>query len=515
VGNKLTGMYIIQKTKQFDRIKIVGEPLYVTEYVAATTKDNQEILALLNQGLKDIKESGEYDRIYRKWFGEIITDNSILWKRLIVISSSIIAVVLGIAGLIYHWNRSLKRIVDIRTRELEAANKQLLIQQLRLEQSNRLRGKILENILDGIIVLDKEGSILGANAAAKELFQLTRDEGKSLEDLKPNIDLIMEGYDRALGGAIWKKSLEWQKQNGEIINIDCKISPMKDPDGIVEDIIIVLHDYTESRLLNEAKEYDKLKNDFFANMSHELRTPLSIILAAAQLLELKARDDQEKQLKNHIFKAAGSIKQNINRLTRLVNNIVDVTKADTGFLQLDLKNFNIVSIVEEVTMSTVNLIQNKGISIEFDTDVEEKIIACDIDKIEKVILNLLSNSVKFTPNNGSIFVNVTDGDEHITISVRDTGIGIPKDKQKLIFERFRQVDKSISRGSEGSGIGLSLVKSLVELHGGTIGVESCYGHGSEFIIHLPVVTLPDSPIYYEIESFNTEKTQLEFSDIYL
>ena len=166
-------------------------------------------------------------------------------------------------------------------------------------------------------------------------------------------------------------------------------------------------------------------------------------------------------------------------------------------------------------MSVVDFIKSEGISIEFDTDVEEKIIACDVEKIERIILNLLSNSVKFTPDRGNIFIKITDGKEFITISVRDTGIGIPKDMHEVIFERFRQVDKSISRNHEGSGIGLSLVKSLVELHGGIIKVESSYGHGSEFIIQLPVLHLKDTLLECDYELYNKGKVEMEFSDIYL
>lgn len=282
----------------------------------------------------------------------------------------------------------------------------------------------------------------------------------------------------------------------------------------MEGVIIVLHDFTESKLLSEAMEYDKLKTEFFANISHEFRTPLSVIHAAVQLLKLNGEGSDPKSIKGAIDKSAMTIRQNINRLTRLIDNIIDITKVDTGFIQLQLRNYNIVSIVEEVTLSVASLMENKGITIEFDTDVEEKIIACDIDKIERVMLNILSNSVKFTPNGGNIYVNVKDGTEFVTISIRDTGIGIPKDKLELVFERFRQVDKSITRNHEGSGIGLSLVKSLVELHGGSVKVESSLGQGSEFLITLPVQK-EDNEEVISTEAYNASKTEVEFSDIYL
>nr|WP_241409216.1 ATP-binding protein [Clostridium beijerinckii] len=134
------------------------------------------------------------------------------------------------------------------------------------------------------------------------------------------------------------------------------------------------------------------------------------------------------------------------------------------------------------------------------------------------MLNLLSNAIKFTSSGGSIFVNILDKDSSIIVSVRDTGVGIPKDKQLSIFKRFVQVDKSLSRKREGSGIGLSLVKSLVELHNGTIKINSEYGKGSEFIIELPVKVLPESENVTSDEDLakesNIQRIKIEFSDIY-
>ncbi|GCD10241.1 hypothetical protein Ctaglu_18640 [Clostridium tagluense] len=155
----------------------------------------------------------------------------------------------------------------------------------------------------------------------------------------------------------------------------------------------------------------------------------------------------------------------------------------------------------------------------FDTETEEKIIACDPDKIERIILNLLSNAIKFTPSKGYIYVNIYDGQDKTIISVKDTGIGIKEDMKNLIFQRFIQVDKSTSRNREGSGIGLSLVKSLVELHNGKIDLITSIGNGSEFIIELPntqVKTVNTNPenLQESKNNKNLELINLELSDIY-
>jgi Signal transduction histidine kinase len=267
-------------------------------------------------------------------------------------------------------------------------------------------------------------------------------------------------------------------------------------------------------LLEETREFNKLITEFFSNISHELKTPLNVIFSAIQLLnhykENSIQDLEEKQDK--YFKI---MKQNCYRLMRLINNLLDMTRLDSGFLKLNMVEFNIINVVEDIVMSVAPYIESKGIGIIFDTDVEERTMVFDPDKIERIILNLLSNAVKFTECGGEIFVNITNTEKEIFISVKDTGAGIPEDKLSMIFDRFMQVDKTMVREHEGSGIGLSLVKSFVEMHKGTVVVKSKLGCGSEFIVKLPVNLLHDKVTeqnnYYES---NIERINIEFSDIY-
>ncbi|GFZ32791.1 hypothetical protein CSC2_33170 [Clostridium zeae] len=268
-------------------------------------------------------------------------------------------------------------------------------------------------------------------------------------------------------------------------------------------------------------EYDKLKTEFFTNISHELKTPLNVISSTIQLLESL---DRNKQLGDEKIKYYFKImNQNSLRLLRLINNLIDTTKIDGGYIGLNLKNDNIVYVVEEICQSVTEYGNAKKIEIIFDTDIEEKIMAFDEEKIERIILNILSNAIKFTKEDGSIFINIYDKDDNIEISIKDTGIGIPKELTEYIFERFAQIDKSITRQNEGSGIGLALVKSLVEMHEGTISVASEVGVGSEFIINLPVRILQGEDInsiaYKQIREESKLKydksLSIEFSDIYL
>lgn len=268
--------------------------------------------------------------------------------------------------------------------------------------------------------------------------------------------------------------------------------------------------------LKEVLELDKFKTDFFANLSHELKTPITVMLSTLQLTDFYLKGDIKEFVAGKIKKHQLILRQNCYRLQRLVNNLIDITKIDSGYLEIGFKNLNIVSLVEEIVLSVREYMENSGISVLFDTDMEEKIIAVDPDKIERIILNLISNAVKFTSPGGNISVNIYDRESEVLIAVKDTGCGIPADKLNLIFERFRQVDGSLARNHEGSGIGLSLVKSLVELHGGKIDVKSECGRGSEFIIRIPVRLAEEdaaAKCKYNNDSF-IQKINIEFSDIY-
>lgn len=273
--------------------------------------------------------------------------------------------------------------------------------------------------------------------------------------------------------------------------------------------------YEKDKKLRETEEFNKLITEFFSNISHELKTPLNVILGAVQVMKLNYRDEDHHYNKQNNY--LNIIKQNCYRLLRLVNNIIDLSKIDSGFLNLNLSNHNIINVTEEITLSVSEYIESKGVALIFDTNVEEKVMAIDPDKIERIMLNLLSNAIKFTNTGDEIRVNIVDKNDRIFISVEDTGVGIPEDKLQMIFERFGQVEKTIKRNKEGSGIGLSLVESLVDLHGGNISVRSRLGEGSEFVIELPVKLVIDeekSNNHNMLYESKVERINIEFSDIY-
>lgn len=270
----------------------------------------------------------------------------------------------------------------------------------------------------------------------------------------------------------------------------------------------------------EAEAANEAKSMFLANISHELRTPLNILLSSVQLIDLylKGEDPIER---DKIREKISVQRQNCYRLLRLVNNLIDITKMDAGFFTLNFTKCNVIEVIESITMSVVDYVNDKGINLIFDTDIEELVMHCDLDAIERIVLNLLSNAIKFTPVGGVIFVNVKLNEGKIIISVKDTGIGMTEETLCKVFERFKQGDELLTRRSEGSGIGLSLVKYLVEMHNGQVYVESKYKVGSEFFVELPINNnikeehVSNIDESYKLGDTVVQKISIEFSDIYL
>lgn len=244
--------------------------------------------------------------------------------------------------------------------------------------------------------------------------------------------------------------------------------------------------------LKENKElYDKLiknekyKNNYFVNLSHELRTPLNVIISTQQLIT-KLNEEDKDIPKEKILYYMSTLRRNSDRLLKLINNIIDTSKIESGSYKLIIEKHDIVYLVEEIVLSMKDFIEANGIELVIDPDVEEKIIECDGSEIEKCIVNLVGNAVKFTPRGGKIEVRIVDLNNKVKISVKDSGIGIEKKYHDAIFDRFGQAYNDVSEEHGGSGLGLTVTKQLVTLHNGRIFVKSEPGHGSEFVIILPV-----------------------------
>ena len=259
------------------------------------------------------------------------------------------------------------------------------------------------------------------------------------------------------------------------------------------------------------------KSEFLANMSHDFKTPLNIIISASQLI-LENFENDTTNVNNKYCNYLESIKHNSYRLLRLINNLIDVTKLEDGAIHLSKENVNAVYFLESIVTSISDYIHTLGKNIIFDTDEEEVYLCCDPEKIERVILNLISNSLKYTSDNGIINITISTDwkNKRLYVSVKDNGIGISKENSHYIFKRFTQVNNEITNSNKGSGIGLNIVKSIIEMHNGEIYLNEKYTEGTEFIFYLPIKKCTNNEINSKTKSIDSrvERFNIELSDIY-
>lgn len=246
----------------------------------------------------------------------------------------------------------------------------------------------------------------------------------------------------------------------------------------------------ERREARQLHELDLMKIRFFTNVSHEFRTPLTLILTPIEKLLGQIGEEESTYRKQYIM-----IQRNAKRLLNLVNQLLDFRKIEVEGVKLHTSEGNIIAFIEESVHSFSDLSEKQNISLTFHTDVEALHTSFDMDKVEKILFNLLSNAFKFTSENGNITVNVhyngslKSDAKILTIQVKDDGIGIPKEKQDKIFQRFFRNDMPSSLVNQGSGIGLSITKEFVRIHGGEITVQSEPDKGSCFTVTLPIMPI--------------------------
>ncbi|MGX4599597.1 sensor histidine kinase [Faecalimicrobium sp. JNUCC 81] len=254
-----------------------------------------------------------------------------------------------------------------------------------------------------------------------------------------------------------------------------------------------------------AEDANNTKSNFISNISHELRTPVAVISSSNQLLR-KINNNTN----NNIDNTLDIIDQNTNRLIRLINNIIDIAKIDSGFGDLNLKNIDVITLIEDTVLSVIPYAISKELEIVFDTNTEELIMAVDSEKIERIVLNLLSNAIKFSKSNSKILANIVVKDKLLIFIVKDFGIGIDDKNLSKIFDKFTQIDDSFTKYNEGSGIGLSIVKSFVDLHEGTISVDSKINKGSTFKVSIPIKIIEE---FNTVSGDNLSNVNIELSDI--
>lgn len=400
------------------------------------------------------------------------------------------------------------------------------------KESEKKLQLFLDNAIDFCVISNTKQFYFENESSKKRLEKFL---GYSIEEInsKNGIESLRHPDDKQKIKRMYEAAKVCNKIEGIVIRYLCKDneyrSVMWNIRYIVEDdkFFLTGKDITyrlklekEKNELEKTIEIESLKTDFFANMSHEFKTPLNIILTTVQVLydKLIVQDNNIDNLQM-IKKYLKGIKQNSYRLLKIVNNIMDITKIDSGIYNLELGNYNIISIVEDIVISLSGYLKENKRNIIFDTMEEEVILSCDPMKIERIMLNLLSNALKYTNENGNIdvIIDIDKEKNEVIVNVKNDGDRISEDDKERIFERFTQSQNLFTRKAEGTGIGLFLVKLLVEQHGGRIYVDTSEEIGTKFVFTLPITLVEEKKENYtytkQIVS-KVEKYDIEFSDIY-
>lgn len=409
-----------------------------------------------------------------------------------------------------------------------------------MEQQKKLLETIIDTMQESLYVVDRDGNYITSNKLSKErlltVFETIEQSFNLSEIYDSNGKRLtieeLPAYSVFRGKTI-KNEVYHYIFNEREIDIVTSGTPIFDEQGNIRYAVISTRDISsiiqsektlkqaQEKLLAAELEKNKvlkqtleIKDEFLSLISHEFRTPLNVINTAIQAINYFCINDLPKKAKTYL----DMIKLNTFRQLRLVNNLLDITRADAGRIKITKKNLDIVFITKAITESVQTYASQKEITVEFTSAFMKRIIGIDDEKYERILLNLLSNAIKFTPKGKSIIVRLSLRKNNICIQVEDEGIGIPKDKKNVIFERFGQVDSSLSRQAEGTGIGLSLVKRFVEGLGGSISVKSTVGKGSTFTILLPdevVIEEDNNEMTDLMDNRLVQMTNVEFSDIYL
>ncbi|MFU0823995.1 PAS domain-containing sensor histidine kinase [Clostridium sp.] len=415
----------------------------------------------------------------------------------------------------------------------EAKTKCDILERLRVKEKEYILHlkNVVHNMSEGLIVFDSYGNLDFYNKSVVELSNLTLNQIENVQDFFKYIDennfqdtkkSLQELYNTHFFNLnpihnFIIKLRDKLKNDFKYVELNCNL--VVDENKRIINTIVTMKDVTELKnnevkLELQTKELERMaqsKDEFFNMISHELRTPLTIIQGSVQL----ANDIYRKEISSNIEKILSKVNQNCRILLKLINNILDVSKAEAGFLNVENSFFDVVSVTENIVDSANFYAKSKGVNLIFDTTEEEAVVNLDKDKYEKIILNLLSNAIKFTPEGKSVMITTIIEENYIKVKVKDEGIGIPKEKLQNIFDRFVQVSNSLSNNSQGTGLGLSLVKKFVELMKGDINVKSKLGEGTEFtvIFNIKHGNWENEICSYRQESNIINKVDLEFSDI--
>jgi two-component system sensor histidine kinase ResE len=340
-----------------------------------------------------------------------------------------------------------------------------------LSQEKEQLSNILRSMVDGVITLDVNGKVILINPPAERMLNTWKYEENVYSDTEVIPRLFLNIFEQVLNTG--KEHESHVSAQGRFWTI--AMAPLYNRD-VIRGAVAVIRDMTEEERL------DKLRKDFVANVSHELRTPLSMMQGYSEALidDIVGNPEERKEL-------AQIIHDESLRMGRLVNELLDLARMEAGHIELNRECVDMEQIVHKVSRKFVNLAKEQRIDIIDDIEHIEHDYSIDPDRMEQILTNLIDNAIRHTPEEGKVTIVLKEEKECLLLSVNDTGSGIPEEDLPFVFERFYKADKARTRGRSGSGtgIGLSIVKHLVEAHGGQIQVHSKVGEGTTFSIQLP------------------------------
>jgi PAS domain S-box-containing protein len=361
---------------------------------------------------------------------------------------------------------------------------------LQKRADEKFRG-LLESAPDSIVIVNQYGTIELINIQTERLFGYNRNElvGQPINILLPdrykqNHQRNVESYFSNPNVRSMGKGLELfaRKVDGTEFPVEISLSPLRTEYGTW--VSAAIRDVTDRKVFEQALfEANRLKSEFLANMSHELRTPLNGIIGFSELLIDKKVGPLNDRQKEYL----GDILNSGTHLLRLINDVLDLSKIESGKLELAIETFFAKEAIDEVCSVVHSIAEKKRIGIAINITPQMKEISIDKHKFKQILYNLLSNAIKFTNEGGKVTIEVeSNGNEWFSVKVKDTGIGMTPEGMRTLFTPFVQLDSGIARKQDGTGLGLVLTKKFVELHNGSIKVESEVNKGSVFTIQLPV-----------------------------
>ena len=350
---------------------------------------------------------------------------------------------------------------------------------------------LFEKSNDAIMIHDLNGRILEANDRACEMFGHSEKElkQKSIMDLTLEEDRveIKSRIGRIKTEGYCRKESRMFRSDGSLIYVDVSASFLQAQQNMIQTVGRDITDRvrTEAVMISakiEAETASRTKSEFLANMSHELRTPLNSIIGFSDVMLDGLTGELGPKQKNYMKHISNSG----HHLLNLINDILDISKVEAGKMELQIDSLNMKTAIDDIVAMTQTLTSRKNISVNVDVQENMPMLKADRSKLKQIMYNLMGNAIKFTDNDGKITILAKVKDKKILVSIIDNGIGISTGDQKKLFKPFSQIDSAISRSYQGTGLGLALVRELIELHGGNICVESEVGKGSNFTFELPI-----------------------------